>query len=183
MNKESKKDNSSQDKQSDSDGSPIKNTNYVVPLLILAGLLVFLLFNFQNNQHSTISYGYFRKLIKGHDFNGKPILGDDGEPIRPLVEDITWTPEGATGIFTVIPAPEPIYKDGKLTQADPAEKLQQRFRVDVPDNEVTRNQLDTELQEAGVKSINSAKPSNMLDVLGTILMLSLIHISEPTRPY
>jgi cell division protease FtsH len=174
MNKESKPDSSSQNKQTESDGSPIKNTNYLVPLLILAGLLVFLVVNFQNNKQSTISYGYFQKLIKGQDFNGKPILGDDGEPIMPLIENVTLTPEGATGLFTVIPDPEPTYKDGKLTQPDPSVKLQQRFRVELPDNERTRDRISTELENAGVKSISSAQPSNFLDVLGTILMFALI---------
>lgn len=172
MNKESKQDKSSQN--SDADGSSNKNTNYLVPLLILAGLLIFLVFNFQSNQRSRISYGYFQNLIKGRDFNDKPILGDDGEPIMPLVENITFTPEGATGIFTAIPSPEPKYEDGKLTQPDPSDKLLQRFVVELPDNERTRDRIVNELREAGVNSIAFAQPGNFLEMLGTILMFALI---------
>jgi cell division protease FtsH len=172
MNKESKQDKPTQNP--DPDGSANKNTNYLVPLLILAGLLIFLVFNFQNNQRSRISYGYFQNLIKGHDFNDKPILGDDGEPIMPLVENITFTPEGATGIFTVVPAPEPRYEDGKLVQPDPEDKLLKQFVVALPNNDTTRDRLDKELREAGVKSISHPQPSNFIEMLGTILMFALI---------
>ncbi len=172
MNKESKQDKSAQN--SEADGSSNKNTNYLVPLLILAGLLIFLVFNFQSNQRSRISYGYFQNLIKGRDFNDKPILGDDGEPIMPLVENITFTPEGATGIFTVIPSPEPKYEDGKLTQPDPSDKLSKRFVVELPDNELSRERIEEELRQAGVKSITVAQPGNFLEMLGTILMFALI---------
>ena len=174
MNKESKQDNSSQNKQSESEGSPIKNTNYLVPLLLLAGVLIFSVLTFHSSRHSRITYGYFQKLIKGHDFNGKPILGEDGEPIMPLVENITFTPEGATGIFTVIPSPEPTWQDGKLIQPDPDDKLQQRFIVDLSNNELSRERIEKELREAGVNSITVAQPSNFLDILGTILMFALI---------
>ena len=175
MNKESKQDK--QDKSSqppNADGSSNKNTNYLVPLLILAGLLVFLVLNFQNNQRSRISYGYFQKLIKGRDFNDKPILGEDGKPIKSVIDNITFTPEGATGIFTVIPSPEPKYKDGKLVQPGPDEKLEKQFIVELPDNELTRERIDKELLEAGVSNISVAQPNNFIETLGTILMFALI---------
>ena len=174
MNKESKQDNSSQNKQSESEDSPIKNTNYLVPLLFLAGMLIFFVITYHSDKYSKISYGYFQNLIKGHDFNGKPILGEDGEPIMPLVENITFTPDGATGIFTVIPSPEPSYKDGKLVQPDPKDKLEKQFVVDLPPNELSRERIEQDLREAGVNSITVAKPSNWLDILGTILMFALI---------
>ena len=138
---------------------PTRNPNFMIPLLILVGLILIMIYAF-NDSTSTISYGYFQNLLEGKDADGNVMVNDSEEEHGCVIEQITITPAGATGTFRTVPAPEPYYKDGKKIMPGPDVKLSKQFSVDLPTDDPTRGEIMNQVEEAGIPSISVQNGGN-----------------------
>lgn len=143
---------------------PTRSLTFWMSLILLGVLIAYLILSFQSNQVSEVSFGYFRNLIKGNDFDGNPLLNDDGKPIGSAIEAVEFSDNKVYGVFKTIPAPGPTFdKDGNRKPPEPDAKLKKLFYVDLPANSETRNEILKELSDAKVNSVD-IQPSN--DMLG-----------------
>ena len=143
--------------------SPSRNPNLLIPMLIIAGLLLYMLMQWGSDQTSTISVKYFKNLLEGKDLNGQPILDDDGNPITEIIEQVEFTSRGAKGIFKTIPPPEPTYNTkGELVEPKKDAELKKHFQVELPRDDVSR----AALVEATIKSVRSVKVEPVSDMIG-----------------
>ena len=70
---------------------PTRNPNLLIPLILIVIVTLFLLVNYASDQTSTISLGYFEKLLKGEDYNGTVIMDDDDNPVGCMIEQIEFS--------------------------------------------------------------------------------------------
>ncbi len=139
---------------------PTRNPNLLIPLILIVIVTLFLLVNYASDQTSTISLGYFEKLLKGEDYNGTVIMDDDDNPVGCMIEQIEFSQTSATGIFKIIPQAEPSYSlKGDLIEPKADAKLNKKFHVELPLNDSSRAKLIDSVNAAGVKSVR-IKPIN-----------------------
>ncbi|MFK7767803.1 MAG: ATP-dependent zinc metalloprotease FtsH [Mariniblastus sp.] len=139
---------------------PTRNPNLLIPLILIVGVTLYLLLSAFNDQTSTITMGYFEKLLKGQDYNGVPIVNDDKEEVGCLIEHIEFSQTSANGIFKIRPPAEPSYNmQGEMVPPKADAMLNKRFHVELPLNDSSRAKLIDDVNAAGVKSVR-IKPIN-----------------------
>ena len=132
---------------------PTRNPNLMIPLLFILVLILLMTFLWKDSS-STISYGYFQNLLHGLDANGDELPADQLKPGN-IIEQITFTPGGARGIFRVLPEEEfDFNSESERVNPPPGTKLKRRFNVDLPDDAPSRAKIINEVEEAGVSSIS-----------------------------
>ena len=144
------------DKQKDTDEKrsrpPTRNPSLLIPL-ILIGLLVVMIMYPWKGQSSSISYGYFEKLLEGKNANGSKIEDADGNKLNCAIERVVFTPGGAEGVFKVIPDAEIQYDGATKIKPDPDTKLKKQFIVDLPNDPPSRAKIIQIVKDSEVESI------------------------------
>ena len=141
---------------------PTRNPNLLIPMLIIGGILLYMLMQWNSGKTSTISEKYFKNLLVGKDFNGEPILDDDDDPREEIIERVVFTTRGAKGIFKTIPPPEPSYNTkGELVPPLDDAKLAKHFQVELLPNELSRDALYNTAMDK-VKSVSIEPVSDMI---------------------
>lgn len=124
--------------------------------LLVSLLMMFVLWTvlFPGQQASRISYGYFQKLIEGQRLNGEPYRDGSNNEIGCMIESVEFGPTSATGTFKSIPeAVATPDLNGELIEPKPGTKLEKRFIVELPPDDISRSNLNDKLEKAGVQQI------------------------------
>lgn len=132
---------------------PTRNPNLLIPLILIAALTLYLLFSW-GEQSSTISYGYFEKLLQGLDYNGDVLKDDDDTPLGCVIEQVEFSTRTAKGLFRVTPPPEPTRNaKGELVEPSKKTELNKRFIVHLSHDDQTRADTIQAVIDAGVKDV------------------------------
>ena len=141
---------------------PTRNPNLLIPMLIIGGVLLYMLMQWNAEKTSSISSKYFKNLLEGKDYYGELILDDDDDPRKEIIERVVFTTSGAKGIFKVIPPPEPSYSTkGELVEPKKDAALAKHFTVELPPNDLSRDALYN-LAMDKVKSVTIEPVSDMI---------------------
>jgi type VI protein secretion system component VasF len=149
---------------------PIRNLNLwiVITILGLLGMLAYL--GMREAETDDISLGYFKNLIRGRDYYGKP-LEKDGKPFKgSAIQQVQLTGHIAEGTLRqdVSPMAEPRF-DGRGREIDPqpGQSLKRKFRVTLMNNPESLRDLEKELNDAGV-------PVSAVDTTGIAQLMNFL---------
>jgi cell division protease FtsH len=149
---------------------PMRNLNLwiVITIVGLLGMLAYL--GMRGAETDDISLGYFKNLIRGRDYYGKP-LEKDGKPFKgSAIQQVQLTGHIAEGTLRpdVSPMAEPRF-DGRGREIDPqpGQLLKRKFRVTLMNNPESLRDLEKELNDAGV-------PVSAVDTTGIAQLMNFL---------
>jgi len=149
---------------------PMRNPNLWIVIIIvgLLGMLAYLVM--REAETDDISLGYFKNLIRGRDYYGKP-LEKDGKPFKgSAIQQVQLTGHIAEGTLRpeVSPMAEPRF-DGRGREIDPqpGQLLKRKFRVTLMNNPESLRDLEKELNDAGV-------PVSAVDTTGIAQLMNFL---------
>ncbi|MFM7741486.1 MAG: ATP-dependent zinc metalloprotease FtsH [Planctomycetota bacterium] len=149
---------------------PMRNLNLWIVIIIvgLLGMLAYLVM--REAETDDISLGYFKNLIRGRDYYGKP-LEKDGKPFKgSAIQQVQLTGHIAEGTLRpeVSPLAEPRF-DGRGREIDPqpGQLLKRKFRVTLMNNPESLRDLEKELNDAGV-------PVSAVDTTGIAQLMNFL---------
>ena len=165
MDKNSRDDNRNSDQES---RRPARGLNFWILVFVVSALIAWLLFGLQGLDYSTISYSYLNNLLEGKDYNGESFGGED----KPMIESVEFSEQGAYGIFSTPPPPEPVYNSaGEIDNTVKPKDLKKKFYVGL--DESSREKLRERLEAANVR-IRYPQSNNLLNYyLAMFFMISL----------
>ena len=166
MENNSSDDNRNPDQES---RRPARGLNFWILLIVVSSLILWLLFGLQSLDYSTVSYSYLNNLLAGKDYDGEPLgTGDD----VPMIESVEFSEQGAFGIFSTPPPPEPVYNSkGEIDTTVKPKDLKKKFYVGL--DESARETLRERLEAAHVR-IEYPQSNNLYNYyLAMFFMISL----------
>lgn len=149
---------------------PMRNLNLwiVITIVGLLGMLAYL--GMREAETDEISLGYFKNLIRGRDYYGKP-LEKDGKPFKgSAIQQVQLTGHIAEGTLRpdVSPIAEPRFDGrGRGIDPQPGQLLKRKFRVTLMNNPESLRDLEKELNDAGV-------PVSAVDTTGLAQLMNFL---------
>jgi cell division protease FtsH len=140
----------------------------VISIVGLLGMLAYL--GMREAETDEISLGYFKNLIRGRDYYGKP-LEKDGKPFKgSAIQQVQLTGHIAEGTLRpdVSPMAEPRFDGrGRGIDPQPGQLLKRKFRVTLMNNPESLRDLEKELNDAGV-------PVSAVDTTGLAQLMNFL---------
>ena len=163
-------------KRSDGDGGeerPRGSGNLIYLLLFFVGAIAIIAGFQQYYGRVKVITSFFEKQLVGKEYNGKPILDEDGNPIKCNIESITFKEFRAEGTFRVLPLKELTESEVKKLDGDHPKLARKSFWVglDPAGNGKDREKFQDILKKAGVAYDVDSEPSNAFPYLLTFIML------------
>jgi cell division protease FtsH len=148
----------------------------VITIVGLLGMLAYL--GMREAETDDISLGYFKNLIRGRDYYGKPLEKDGKQFKGSAIQQVQLTGHIAEGTLRpdVSPMAEPRF-DGRGREIDPqpGQLLKRKFRVTLMNNPESLRDLEKELNDAGV-AVSAVDTTGIAQLMNFLLLALSIGI-------